>query len=147
MEIKKDKSEISNFWQNHSIKYLEMAFRIDKNEIIKNPDGYGKKEGDCGDTVELYLKTRGDIIETASYNVNGCLNTVACANTIIDMIEGKTLDKAWDVIPEDVAQYLETLPEDHFHCAELAVGALYLALANVKELRRDPWKKAYKQYY
>jgi nitrogen fixation NifU-like protein len=31
-----------------------------------------------------------------------------------------------------VADFLKTLPADHFHCAELAVGALYLALASLK---------------
>ncbi|MBU1056081.1 MAG: iron-sulfur cluster assembly scaffold protein [Proteobacteria bacterium] len=140
-------TEVSDFWQNHSDKFLKMAFMNDKNEIIKTPDGYGKKEGDCGDTIELFIITRGDIIETASYHINGCINTVACTNTLIDMVEGKTLEKAWDVTPEAVAEYLETLPENHFHCAELAVGALYLALANAEALRRDPWKKAYNSHY
>jgi nitrogen fixation NifU-like protein len=34
-----------------------------------------------------------------------------------------------------VADYLEPLPEDHFHCAELAVGAFYLALADSQRPR------------
>jgi nitrogen fixation NifU-like protein len=41
----------------------------------------------------------------------------------------------WNVCPADVIDYLEILPEDHHHCAELAVGTLYMALADcVKEL-------------
>lgn len=147
MEKNKKQSDVSEFLQSHSIKYLEMAFRTGKNEIIKNPDGYGRKESDCGDTIEIFLIIRSDIIETASYNINGCINTMACANAVIDIVEGKTIDEAWNIIPEDVAKYLETLSEFHFHCAELAVGALHMALANVEELRRDPWKKAYNSYY
>ena len=136
--------EVSDFWQSHSLKYLEMAFRTDKQEIIKHPDGYGKKAGDCGDTVEIFLKAKDNIIEMASYYINGCMNTVACANTIVNMVENKTIEQAWDITPEAVAGYLETLPKDHFHCAELAVGALYLALTNLLELRRAQWKKIYK---
>jgi len=135
--------EGSDFWQSHSLKYLEMAFRTDKQEIIKHPDGYGKKTGDCGDTVEIFLKARDNIIEMASYYINGCMNTAACANTIVLMAENKTIDQAWEITPEAVAEYLETLPKNHFHCAELAVGALYLALSNLLELRRVQWKKAY----
>lgn len=135
--------EGSDFWQSHSLKYLEMAFRTDKQEIIEHPDGYGKKTGDCGDTVEIFLKARDNIIETASYYINGCMNTAACANTIVLMAENKTIDQAWEITPEAVAEYLETLPKDHFHCAELAVGALYMALSNLLELRRAQWKKAY----
>jgi len=39
---------------------------------------------------------------------------------------------------------LETLPPDHFHCAELAVGAFYLALAHLRDNQKSPWKKLYR---
>jgi len=42
--------------QEHSMFYLEMAFRNDRRGIIANPDGYGKRTGDCADTVEIYIK-------------------------------------------------------------------------------------------
>ena len=138
--------EASDFWQRHSLKYLEMAFRTDKQEIMAHPDGYGKKTGDCGDTVELFIKANGDILETMSYHVNGCMNTAASANTVIHLAEGKTADQAWEISPETVSAYLETLPEDHFHCAELAVGALYVALSDLQENRRSPWKKTYRKF-
>ncbi len=138
--------EASDFWQRHSLKYLEMAFRTDKQEIMAHPDGYGKKTGDCGDTVELFIKANGDILETMSYHVNGCMNTAAAANTVIHLAECKAVDQAWDISPETVFNYLETLPEDHFHCAELAVGALYLALSDLQENRRSPWKKTYRKF-
>lgn len=126
------------------MKYLEMAFRTDRQEIISHPDGYGKKTGDCGDTVEIFLTAGENIIEKASYNINGCMNTAACANTVVMMAENRTIAQAWEITPEMVAGYLETLPTDHFHCAELVVGTLYLALSNLQELRRAKWKKAYK---
>ncbi len=137
--------ETSDFWQTHSLKFLEMAFRTDHQETIANPDGYGKKTGDCGDTVELFIQANGERLHRITYFVNGCLNTAACANTVILLAEGKTLDQAWEIIPEQVNDFLETLPPDHFHCAELAVGALYLALADMQEKRRSPWKKMYQK--
>lgn len=133
----------NDFWQNHSRKFLEMAFRADYHERPYRADGHGIKTGDCGDTVEFFLMVKDDRIEAISYSVNGCINTNACANAIIDLAEGKKLDETWEISPEDVADYLETLPKDHFHCAELSVGALYLALANVRQNSMEPWKKLY----
>ncbi len=45
----------------------------------------------------------------------------------------KPFNKAWEVTPELVIEYLKTLPQESYHCAELAVGALYLALTDFKK--------------
>jgi hypothetical protein len=37
----------------------------------------------------------------------------------------------------DIICFLETLPEDHHHCAELTAGAFCLALADYNE-RKNP---------
>ncbi len=135
--------DTNDFWQSHSLKYLEMAFKTDRCEIIAAPDGYGKKTRSCGDAIEIFLKIRGDILGTVSYYTNGCMNTLACANTVVFLAEGKSINEAWEITPESIANYLETLPKHDFHCAEMAVDALHLALFNLRELQRSPWKKAY----
>ena len=132
-----------DFWQDHSLRYLEMAFRTDRREAISHPDGYGKRTGECGDTVEMYLTIRSGRIQSVSYETNGCMSTSACANTVAELIEGKHVESAWELTPEDVVKYLQTLPSENTHCAELAVGALYRALRNYQEFKRDPWKKLY----
>lgn len=133
----------ADFWQDHSLQYLEMAFKKDKCERIENPDGYGKRIGDCGDSVEIFLRVRDNIIEQASYDANGCLNTHACANTVIHLAEGKSINEAWEITVEKVVDYLQTLPKEEIHCAELAVGALYLALRNYRDIQKSPWLKLY----
>jgi len=132
-----------NFWQDHSLHYLEMAFRTDRREVIAHPDAYGKRTGDCGDTVEIYLSIRNGRIQSVSYETDGCLSTNACANTVAELIEGKDVGSAWELTLEDVMKYLETLPSENTHCAELAIGAMYRALRNFLEFKRDPWKKLY----
>jgi nitrogen fixation NifU-like protein len=129
-----------DFLQDHSLRYLEMAFRTDRREIIERPDGYGKRTGECGDTVEMFLTVRGDRIASVSFDTDGCMSTNACANTVAELAEGKSLEDAWDISTEDIIKYLETLPPDNIHCAELAIGAFYLALANYKDLKRNPYK-------
>ena len=137
-------NETTDFWQNHSLVFLEMAFRSDHRERLEKADGYAKKTGDCGDTVELFLNLEGDTITGVAYDINGCLNTNACCNALVELVEGRSLEAAWEITPERVADFLESLPADHFHCAELAVGTLYLALADARENRHSPWKKMYR---
>jgi nitrogen fixation NifU-like protein len=139
-----DQKETTDFWQHHSLTFLEMAFRADHRERLEKADGYAKKTGDCGDTVEFFINLDGDTIKTIAYDINGCLNTNACCNAVVSMVEGKTVEAAWEVTPEQVADFLETLPPDHFHCAELVVGTLYLALTDTRENQRSPWKKMYR---
>jgi nitrogen fixation protein NifU and related proteins len=136
-------NETSEFWQTHSLKFLECAFRTDRQERIQHADGHGKKTGDCGDTVEFFIMIEGSRITNVSYDLTGCVNTNACANAVIDLLAGKEIDQAWEISPEDVSDYLESLPGDHLHCAELAVGALYLALADTRDKKQSPWKKLY----
>ncbi len=133
-----------DFWQTHSPHYLEMAFRNDRRERLAQPDGYGKRTGQCRDTVEIYLSVGDDRIQSVSYETNGCMNTNACANTVAELAMGKKVDAAWEIAVEDVIAYLETLPPQNHHCAELAVGALYLALTDYQEKKRQPWKKIYR---
>lgn len=122
----------TDFLKHHSLSYIEMALRTDRIERVANPDGYGKRTGDCGDTVEFFLTCKNrQVLESVSFCVQGCMNTTACCNTVARFAEGKTIEAAWRISPEQVNQFLKTLPEDHFHCAELAVGAFYLALADL----------------
>jgi nitrogen fixation NifU-like protein len=135
---------MDDFWNKHSTQYLEMAFRTDRCEVVEKPDGYGRNKGECGDTIEIFLTFEEDHVKWVSFAADGCMNTRACANTVSVMTEGKTLDDAWKIKVEDVISYLETLPEKSHHCAELAVGALYMALTDCRINRKEPWKKLYK---
>ncbi len=134
-----------DFYQDHSMKYLEMALSTERQASMENPDGYGKRTGECGDTVEIFLKVRDKKVKVVSYHADGCINTHACCNTVAQMAEGSDVNAAWEISPEKVIEYLETLPSDHTHCAELAVGALYMALSRYQELNRNPWKKSYQR--
>ncbi len=105
----------TDFFQTHSIKYIEMALRTDRIKKITDPDGYGTRTGDCGDTVEFFLKSKNSTIESSSFLVQGCMNTTACCNTVAKFIQGKTIETAWKVSPEKINKFLQTLPLDSLH--------------------------------
>ena len=124
-------------------KFQMMATRTERYGELEKPEGYGSRTGECGDTINMFLSIRGDQIQMVTFTVNGCSNTVACGNTVSYLMEGRSVQDGWELSPDNVAEYLETLPEDHFHCAELAVGAFYKALTSYNKLQTEKWKQAY----
>jgi len=126
-------TKLFNFWQDHSDTFLSMAYLYDRRQEVEHADGRGGKTGDCGDTVEIYLTVSDGIVSRVNYVLAGCLNTNACCNALAALAEGMSVEDAWNIVPGDVIDFLETLPEDHHHCAELTVGSFYLALADFNE--------------
>ncbi|HBD08005.1 MAG TPA: iron-sulfur cluster assembly scaffold protein [Syntrophobacteraceae bacterium] len=127
-----------DFWQKHSLSFLEMALQADKRERLSPASGYGHAQGTCGDTVEIFIQVQGDFIRNASFETNGCLYTIACANTVVHWVEGRSLQDARNLEPVSVFDYLETLPQEEFHCAEMAVDALRMALASISRIAAPP---------
>ncbi len=88
-----------DFFQDHSRSFLEMALKVDRQVSMGNPDGYGTRTGECGDTVEMFLKVRQKKVQAISYHVDKCFNTNTCCNVVAPMA-------AWDITPEMVMDYL-----------------------------------------
>jgi nitrogen fixation protein NifU and related proteins len=130
--------ETLEFYNSHSPQFLVMAFKQDEREIPKHAHGYGKRNGDCGDTVEIFLTVTDNIITQVNFQADGCIHTNACCNTLVYLAERRSIEEAWGIDPGNIADFLATLPEDHLHCAELATGALYLALSNYQEQHQNP---------
>lgn len=143
METKKTTS--FDFWQAHSETFLKMAFATGRRESLVDPDGRGSRSGTCGDSITYFLIIADDRVDHVAMDVVGCVNTLACANGLAELVEGRSVKKAWGVRPQQVADYLETLPQHEFHCAEMAVGALQAALRSWRSARRHPWKKGYRR--
>jgi len=122
-----------DFWQDHSECFLVMANLWERRVVLEKPDGIGRKTGDCGDTITMYLALKEGVVERLTFELDGCVNTNACSNAVAVLVEGKPVEESWNLTPNDIVHFLETLPEDHHHCAELAVGALYLALADSRK--------------
>jgi nitrogen fixation protein NifU and related proteins len=131
------------FWQNHSLPFLEMAVRTDRRQVVQNADGYAKLSRECGDTMEIFLVIRNGRIHSAAFETDGCLFAVVCANAAVNLVEGKNLQEAQQLAPGDIVSYLETLPPEETHCAEQAVHVLRLAIADARDNERQPWKKFY----
>jgi nitrogen fixation NifU-like protein len=122
-----------DFWNDHSLEFLEMAMKRDYQESVQSSDGYGKSiRKNCGDTVEFYLMAKKERLTSISYDIQGCLFSHACANTIIKLTLNQTIEQARKIKAEDIIDYLKTLPEKESHCAGHALEAFSLALDSLK---------------
>lgn len=126
MNAKNDKP--FDFWNDHSLEFLEMAMKRDYQETLTSCSGYGKKTRECGDTIEFYLTIENAVIQSVSYDIKGCLFSHACANTVIKFANGQTIEKARNIAANDITAYLKTLPKEEAHCAAHALAAFHLAL-------------------
>ena len=86
--------------------------------------------GSCGDRLRVDLRIRKGILEEVQCNPQGCVYTQACGNALCKLAQGRTIEAALQIQPEDVALELECLPQDHMHCARLAVNTLGEAIAD-----------------
>lgn len=91
---------------------------------LETCNGKAKGVGSCGDSVEIFLSVNGRSIKDIKHIPNGCAYTIACASAVTALVRGRPLEQALGITPEDVADELGGLPEDHRHCAALAVNTL-----------------------
>lgn len=97
---------------------------------LDNPSGRGSAIGQCGDSINIFLRIDNGTIADVKVLPNGCVYTQVCASAVSELAKGLTPDRALELEPEDVVKVLGGLPEDHLHCARLAVNTLGDAIAD-----------------
>lgn len=97
---------------------------------LDNPSGKGAAIGQCGDSMDVYLRIDDGAIADIKVAPRGCVYTVVCASAMSELAKGRDLDRALELEPEEVVAALGGLPDDHIHCARLAVNTLGEAIAD-----------------
>jgi nitrogen fixation NifU-like protein len=118
-----------NGHNDHPPHLLDERFYVHANQPrhmggISKPEGKATGVGVCGDSIEIYLSIQNQAIVNIGQIPHGCIYTVACGSAVSQLVCGKSLEDALVVTPEAVAAELGGLPEDHMHCASLAVNTL-----------------------
>lgn len=102
-------------------------------------DGYGCVTGTCGDTMEIWLLVKGEVIREATFWTDGCGTTLAAGSMVTELARGKTLREAQVINQAAVLLALGGLPEESQHCALLAANTLQAAIADyLGKLARPP---------
>lgn len=101
---------------------------------IEDANGVGEVgNASCGDIMKIFLKVEGDIIKDVKFKTFGCGAAIATSSMVTEMAIGKTIDEAWKLSNEAVAEALDGLPSQKMHCSNLAADALHEAIKDYRE--------------
>lgn len=71
-------------------------YKSKKNRRVLEDADYNQEgvNPSCGDDIELYMNTDGDVIDEVTYQGVGCSICVASANMLCESLNGMTIDDA-----------------------------------------------------
>ena len=114
--------------------------------LLESPDGQARVQGICGDTMEMFLRVKGETITECTFQTDGCGTTVVCGSVATELATGKSLLEALGAVSAaEILRILGGLPESSVHCAQLAAETLRRALADYLYRKNEPWKKNYRK--
>jgi nitrogen fixation NifU-like protein len=97
-------------------------------QAMDSPDGHANLRGECGDSIEIFLKFASNRVTQASFLTDGCATSVVCGSFAAEMALGKTTDELLDIDGKVILNELGGLPAENEHCAHLAAESLHAAL-------------------
>lgn len=98
------------------------------NGRMTNYDTFARLKGECGDTMEIYLKFNDNRVQSASYYTDGCASSAICGSFTSELAIGKSYEELTDIDEKAVMQKVGRLPEEDQHCAFLSASTLQEAL-------------------
>lgn len=97
--------------------------RINVGEIA-NPSIHHATTGSGGDTIEIYLTVKSNIIREAKFQAIGCAGIFSSGSALTSMIIGETIEQAMMIHIEDIVDFLGDVPDEKIECVSLAKKAL-----------------------
>ncbi len=96
---------------------------------IENPDGVGEVGNPvCGDMMTFNIKVKDNRLEDVKFKTFGCGAAIAVSSMVSEMAKGMALEEAMKITPRAVADKLDGLPKNKFHCSNLGAQALNKAI-------------------
>ena len=109
---------------------------------IENPDGVGEVGNPvCGDMMTFYIKVKDNRLADVKFKTFGCGAAIAVSSIVSELAMGKTLEEAQKITPRLVADALEGLPKNKFHCSNLGAQALNKAIKDYLSKQKKGGKK------
>ncbi len=97
---------------------------------METPDGQSRVTGNCGDTMEIYLRFENNRVSNASYFTDGCASSSVSGSFAAELTLGRNPDEVTDITAQTVLNTIGKLPDKDLHCATLAALAVQEALSN-----------------
>jgi len=104
---------------------------------IEDADGVGEVGNPiCGDMMTFYIKVKDNRLDDVKFKTFGCGAAIAISSMVSEMAKGKTLEEAMKITPKSVADELDGLPKQKFHCSNLGAQALRKAIKDYQSKKK-----------
>ena len=113
---------------------------------MADANGFGRVTGPCGDTMEIWLKVEDGVVADATFLTDGCGTSIASGSMATELAKGRSIPEILQISQQDILKALGGLPEESAHCALLAANTLKEAIKDYITLKKEPWKRAYRQH-
>jgi nitrogen fixation NifU-like protein len=104
---------------------------------IRNPDGFAKIKGPCGDTMQISFKVKDGRLSKIKFITDGCASSIAAGSMATELAQGKKIEEAAEISQQMILEALDGLPEESVHCALLASNTLKEAIKNYFDSKRS----------
>lgn len=109
---------------------------------IEGADGVGEAGNPHGDFMKIFLKIKDNRIEDVKFKTFGCAAAIASSSMSTELIKGKTLEEAWDLTNEEVAEALGGLPSGKLECSVVSREAIHMAINEFRKKQGlEPWEE------
>jgi nitrogen fixation NifU-like protein len=100
---------------------------------IPDADGIGVVGNPaCGDVMKVFIRVSNGRLVDVKYKTFGCAAAIACSSMASELVMGETLENAYNLTREDVANALNGLPPEKMACSNLAPDAIRAAIENYR---------------
>jgi len=103
---------------------------------IRNPDGFAKIKGPCGDTMQISFRVKDGRLSKIKFMTHGCASSIAAGSMATELAQGRKIKEAAEISQEMILDALDGLPEESVHCALLASNTLIEAVKNYSDSKK-----------
>jgi nitrogen fixation NifU-like protein len=104
---------------------------------IRNPDGFAKIKGPCGDTMQMSFKVNDGRLSKIKFVTDGCASSIAAGSMATELGKGRKIEEAMKISQQMILEALDGLPDESIHCALLASDTLKEAIKNYFDSKKN----------
>jgi nitrogen fixation NifU-like protein len=121
----------------YSEKVIERWLNPRNRGRLRDPDGFAKIKGPCGDTMQISFKVKDGRLSKIKFMTDGCASSIAAGSMATELAQGKKIEEAVEISQQMILEALKGLPEESVHCALLASNTLKEAIGNYFDSKRN----------
>jgi len=86
----------------------------------------------CGDIMQISSRVEQGRFAEVRFRTKGCVTAIACGSYLAEWLEGKTIEEARQITPQQISDALGGLPPATVHGSQLVCDALSALMTKIR---------------